>query len=294
MKPATKTAPHPNSRLERRIEEHKAEVVRLRAELGDPQAALDAFIRETFDVEALLPDDPASPDARTTWWDDANDGSNVLVERFVAPFVGSLPPSSASVNAQRARRFFGALNANGGVGLATPTVFVELIHAAIKALYKQERRRLGPTAAATYGRPINDWLDLYKADPSFLQTSLPRLQRLRQLLTANGILVLAPEDLGPVGSGREHDDELVRLVARHGLDSGDASILLEAQRAGVTDIVTLDADLRRAQADFTVYTRLCPGWTGGGAVAPPAATRRTRRSGGCARGRKREGIRTPN
>lgn len=73
--PQFQPTPVLSERLQQRIEEHKAEVVRLRAELGDPQAALDAFIRETFDVEALLPDDPASPGARTTWWDDA-DGSD--------------------------------------------------------------------------------------------------------------------------------------------------------------------------------------------------------------------------
>jgi hypothetical protein len=32
--------------------------------------------------------------------------------------------------------------------------------------------------------------------------------------------------------------------------------LLEAARAGVTDIATLDADLRRAQTHFAIYTWL--------------------------------------
>lgn len=69
--------PHPapavSERLERRIAEHKSEVARLRAELGDPREALSAFVRSHFTLEALLPDDPSSTDARTTWWDDEAD-----------------------------------------------------------------------------------------------------------------------------------------------------------------------------------------------------------------------------
>jgi len=36
-----------------RMEEHKAEVARLRAEIGDVSAALDAFVRATFDPVAV-------------------------------------------------------------------------------------------------------------------------------------------------------------------------------------------------------------------------------------------------
>ena len=35
------------------IEEHRAEVARLRAEFGDPEEALSAFVREHFDPDAL-------------------------------------------------------------------------------------------------------------------------------------------------------------------------------------------------------------------------------------------------
>lgn len=50
--------------------------------------------------------------------------------------------------------------------------------------------------------------------------------------------------------------ELVHLVGKYGLDSNDAVILMEAQRCGVADIVTVDRDLLRAPADFTIYTWL--------------------------------------
>ncbi len=67
---AGQTPSDPSERLERRIEEHRAEVARLRAELGDPREALSAFVRSHFDLEAFLPDDPSRTDARITWWDD--------------------------------------------------------------------------------------------------------------------------------------------------------------------------------------------------------------------------------
>ncbi len=76
MNAATHPTPAVSERLERRIEEHKAEVARLRAELGDPQEAFSAFIREHFDLESLLPDDPSRTDARVTWWDDESDELN--------------------------------------------------------------------------------------------------------------------------------------------------------------------------------------------------------------------------
>ena len=76
------------------------------------------------------------------------------------------------------------------------------------------------------------------------------------MLIANGLLFLAPDDLGPITSGRSYDEELVHLVGTYGLDSGDALLLMEARRSGVTDVISLDADLQRARADFNIYTWL--------------------------------------
>ena len=45
--------PEPTA-IERRLQEHQAEIARLRAEFGDPAEALDAFIRETFNREAII------------------------------------------------------------------------------------------------------------------------------------------------------------------------------------------------------------------------------------------------
>jgi len=53
--------------LEQRLREHKEEVARLREEFGDPAEALAQFMRERFDIEALLPDDWSPDDPRAPW-----------------------------------------------------------------------------------------------------------------------------------------------------------------------------------------------------------------------------------
>ncbi|MDQ3693001.1 MAG: hypothetical protein M3464_05165 [Chloroflexota bacterium] len=52
---------------EQRLREHKEEVARLREEFGDPAEALAQFMRERFNIEALLPDDWSPDDPRALW-----------------------------------------------------------------------------------------------------------------------------------------------------------------------------------------------------------------------------------
>jgi predicted nucleic acid-binding protein len=182
--------------------------------------------------------------------------ANLIVEYLVTPLAPISPASPFRANTQRATQFFRTLRATSSIGLVTPIAFTEVVHAAVKARYNQERLRLRAGARGTSGRPIRDWLALYKHDATILQDFLPDLEQFRRLLTASGLLFLAPEDLAPIVSGRSFDEELVQLVGTYGLDSSDALLLMEAQRCGVTDVVTLDADLRRARRDFTIYTWL--------------------------------------
>lgn len=182
--------------------------------------------------------------------------TNLIVEHLVVPFIPILPASPVRVNAQRAGLFFHTLISTSGTGIVTPIAFTEFVHAAVRFKYNQERLRLGPGARGTSGRPFADWLALYKQDETILQAFLPDLEQLRQLLIAIGLLFLSPDELGPIASGRNYDQELVNLVGTHGQDSNDALLLMEARRCGVTDVITLDADLQRAQADFTIYTWL--------------------------------------
>jgi predicted nucleic acid-binding protein len=160
-----------------------------------------------------------------------------------------------SLAAHRASQFFQNLVANNGIGIVTPTAYTEFIHVAVKARYRHIYDLMTPVDRGTkYGRPVRNWKDLYKQDETLLQVFLPNLRAIRQGLIANGLLLVAPEELGPVPSGRSHDTELVELVGTYGLDSSDAAILVEARRYGLTDIVTLDVDMQRAQIDFNIYT----------------------------------------
>ena len=95
---------------------------------------------------------------------------------------------------------------------------------------------------------------MYKRDDSILHDHAPSLERMRLRLANYNVVVVAPEDLGPIPSGRLFDEERVRLIGRYGLDTNDALILMEASRLGISAIVTLDRDMRRALPDFDVYT----------------------------------------
>jgi hypothetical protein len=55
-------------RREQDFKAHREEVARLRAEIGDPAAALDQFILENFSLESLLPDGE-----RAVWEEDDRD-----------------------------------------------------------------------------------------------------------------------------------------------------------------------------------------------------------------------------
>jgi predicted nucleic acid-binding protein len=175
--------------------------------------------------------------------------TNIIVEYLLASF---LTPSVATL---RATQFFQRLIATNGSGLVMPTAFIEFFHAAVKVTYKHELGLMTLIARQSrYGYPVRNWQDLYKQDASILQAFLPDLHRLRNLLIANGLLFVAPENLRTVASARSHDVELIDLIGTYGLDSCDAAILPEARRYGLTDIVSMDSDMQRASPDFNIYT----------------------------------------
>jgi predicted nucleic acid-binding protein len=178
--------------------------------------------------------------------------ANVVTARLLASYSGH-----HRLGPPRADRFFADLIANSAVGIVTPMVFNEIIHVALKIRYQGELSAYRTNLVARYGtRGRYTWLDLYKLDPTIIQRYAVGLEQLRQLLVANNLLVIGHDDLGAIPSGFPYDQELVRLVGRYGLDSSDAAILLEAQRAGIPNLVTLDRDMQRASVDFDVYTWL--------------------------------------
>jgi hypothetical protein len=99
-----------------------------------------------------------------------------------------------------------------------------------------------------------DWDDLSKTRPELIRSFQPGLVSLNSFLTQHKVVVLQPTDLGPLPHDRALEDVLLETIFQYQIDSNDAAIQLEAQRAGVTSIATLDADLRRAAPAFDVYT----------------------------------------
>jgi len=139
----------------------------------------------------------------------------------------------------------------------TPTALNEVFHFVLKTGYRSALPQHRADLSAHYPKVRrHDWFHLFKARSDLVATFVEDLNRVRRLMLGNRILVLQPEDLGPIPSGRTLGDELVRMMARYHLDSNDAAILLEARRAGVLALATADRDLHRASLDFDVYAWL--------------------------------------
>ncbi|MGH2535747.1 MAG: hypothetical protein ACRDJW_26140 [Thermomicrobiales bacterium] len=178
--------------------------------------------------------------------------SNVVVTYLAAASSGQ-----NRTELVRAQALFHTIRNTRQQAILTPTAYSEVIHADIKLTYQRERAAHLSSLTAHYGRTGGfSWLDLYKLDPSILRRRAVDFERLRLRLIASNLVLLSPEDLGPIPSGRRYDEELLDLVCRYGLDMSDATIQMEAVRVGVFEIVSFDRDMRRALADFDVYAWL--------------------------------------
>jgi predicted nucleic acid-binding protein len=177
--------------------------------------------------------------------------TNIIVERFAGQF-GYRPHH---INGPRALDFFRRLAQVNATGFVTKAVYVEIAHVLVRLRYQSELRSNRTALTQQFG-PLSSWVDLYKRDPSILIGMRSQFARLLPLLIANGIQFLDLNELNPIPSGNRSDQELIEIMCRYGLDSTDAMILSEAGRVPVLEIATLDADMLRAQADFTIYTWL--------------------------------------
>jgi predicted nucleic acid-binding protein len=156
----------------------------------------------------------------------------------------------------RAAELFSELLTGDHHAIFPPTAYSELLHVSIRIRNQQELKLNRHAILARYGTRISSWTELFKRDPTIAQQHAAELDQLRRRLVASNIVIAGTDDLGPISSGLPHDVELVRLIGRYGLDTNDAAILMEANRLGIYDIVTMDEDLRRARMDFNVYTWL--------------------------------------
>jgi predicted nucleic acid-binding protein len=178
--------------------------------------------------------------------------TNLVAARLLASYY---PPHLET--AERTHRFFSLLRTQGLVGLLPTVVCHEFFHLALRGEYQLALpdHRSALAAERTTQRRFN-WENLYKSRPDLIDEFLPALQRFFPLFRFNSLTAIQPEELAPLPPNFRYEEELLRLVGRYQLDTNDAAILLEAQRAGITSIATLDADMLRAQADFDVYTWL--------------------------------------
>ena len=168
--------------------------------------------------------------------------------------VASVPTSPQQIGAAR---LVAHLAGSKRIGLVTPTALNEIFHFVLKTGFRAALPHHQADLIARYPRVRrHEWYHLFKARCDLIVPIVADLDQTRRLMLGNRLLVLQPEDLGPIPSGRPLEDELVRTMERYELDSSDAAILIEARRAGITDIATADPDLRRAGLDFDVYTWL--------------------------------------
>ena len=181
--------------------------------------------------------------------------SGVVIDLLAAvsrSFATGSPPTPASL---RAARLIGRIRSERAVGLVTPTSLNEVFHVVVQTGYRAALPHHRADSVARYPNVRrHGWEHLFKARSDLLKQLATDLDRVRRLMTGNRLLFLQPADLGAIPSGRTLDDELVRTMERYELDSSDAAILVEAQRAGISSIATADADLLRAWLDFDVYT----------------------------------------
>jgi hypothetical protein len=182
--------------------------------------------------------------------------SSIIIDWLLT--AAALPAAPVRTMAQhRANRFVARLRADRATGLVTAVVLNEVLHFVLKSWFRAEvpnhRIDLG-SRFPEVRRP--GWEHLYKTRSDLVGRFSSGFDEILRLMVGNRLIVLQPGDLGDVPSGRAIEGELVRAMSRYGFDSNDAAILLDAKRAGVAAVASSDADFRRAQLDFDVYTWL--------------------------------------
>lgn len=174
--------------------------------------------------------------------------ANTLVTLLIAP--RAITPDSVARRA-RVRRLFVERRAQRSIGLIPSTAFMEFIHVAIKMRYVAAL----PQYSALIGGKKN-WELLFKAKPDLIGGYVTSFRRYEATFERLGLIVIQPHELMPLAAGERLERLLLDEIGRYYPDTRDAAILLEMRRAGLDAIVTEDPDLRRAAAEFDVYTWL--------------------------------------
>ena len=179
---------------------------------------------------------------------------------LVVQFLGHVK-SSRSQDQDRAATVFPSIAAGACLGYVTPQSIVELFHLYVRYWYEQElaanRPKYDRLLQSKFGRRRRFyWSDLYKIRESFMPQVSKDLEQLRLILLASGLFILEPRDLGWDSLESRFEENMIHYMDRFKIDTADATILMESERAGIDSIVTLDKDYRRATKDFQVLTWL--------------------------------------
>ena len=179
--------------------------------------------------------------------------TNIIVDRLLVPVLSSVTtPGAARLQrtarkAEFANHFFHRLETDDAIRLVTPTAFGELVHVAISSFLRLDGSRQRPKMS---GREV------HKSNPGLISTMKPMLRDLSSLLAANRMAFASPDELRPISRANAFAEQLVDMCCAYNLDTGDPQILLEARRLGINSVASMDADMRRASADFDIYTWL--------------------------------------
>lgn len=177
--------------------------------------------------------------------------TSVAVPAFLPMLRRSGPAPDLAL--ARASAFLDELRFQSVAAYIAPASFIELAHLIVRRRFTHD---LPKYPNPTTGRPALNWTRLYKARPALIRQCAADIERLRATIETAGTQILQSTDLAPIPSSRRFEQELIRLMRRYRLDSGDVAILIEASRAGIGAVVSEDPDWRRASRDFDVYTWL--------------------------------------
>jgi predicted nucleic acid-binding protein len=179
--------------------------------------------------------------------------ASVIIDWLLA--IANETTMQLSPQLQQAHALVDRMHRQGGIGFVTSTSLTEIHHFLVKPEFRALLPRYRADILARYPQARRpDWSQLYKVHPELVRQFLPRLDEIRRLIIANDLLILQPQELAPIRSDRSLEESLLQTMARYALDSSDAAIVMEARRAGLTNLVTSDRDLWRASSDMDVYT----------------------------------------
>jgi predicted nucleic acid-binding protein len=178
--------------------------------------------------------------------------TNLVIARFLGPTLQNTSPQAA----HNATWFFNQVALGTTVAFVPPTALEEFLHKLILGKFAADVPNFQQILRAKFPNKRNhNWRDLQKARPQLLRRYAQDLSAVVTQMVIFGLFMVQPWEINEL-VGTTWEDELVRRIKRYQTDVNDTHILLDAERMGISNVVTFDSDLRRARKDFVIYTWL--------------------------------------